>query len=192
MKKNTAIILKTFLHKSSKITLFDKELGKIQAVYSGADIYAGALLEYVAIDKGHIFFLKEVELINAPLAVAREDILFVHHILELVFVVAPDHQRLPDVYELLQWIYETQWSYHSIIIKKLFVLKLFVLLGIYSENFVRRAPQLYQLLAEPIDIIATQALDLEIKQLLDHWLYECAASHPYINQLKTIAFLQKE
>ncbi len=192
MKKNNAIILKTFLGKSSKITLFDQEFGKINAVYAGTDIYAGALLEYIAINKGHIFFLKEVEIINAPLAIAREDILFVHHILELVYLCAPEHQRLPEIFELLQWLYNTQWQYHSMNIKKLFVLKLFLLLGIYSENLVRQAPYLYQLLAEPIDIIATHALDLEIKQLLDHWLYECAASHPYINQLKTIAFLQKE
>ena len=192
MKKNCAIVLKTFFAKSSKITLFDLELGKINAVCNLEHIYAGAVLEYIAVAKGQIFFLQEIELVDAPLELAREDILFVHHLLELVYVCAPEHQPLPEVYHVLQSLYATDWAHDSMIVKKLIVLKLLVLLGIYTEGLVRQAPQLYQLVCAPIDIIARQALDLEIKQLLNHWLYECVAAHPYVNQLKTIAFLQRE
>ena len=93
MEKKTGIILKTFFPKKMKMVLLDEQMGKIEGVPPSDQFACGALLTYYAHQRGKIYFLHRIDLIDMPLTLAKDDILFLHHVLEICYFCAPFGNR---------------------------------------------------------------------------------------------------
>lgn len=187
MKRYTGIVLKKFFSKSRKIALFDKQYGRWECIPNTENICLGAIVQYEK--KNHASaIIADVEHIYLPVMLAQTDILFLHHILELCYYFLPVGISAPEIFHLIEFIYAYQKPLSNKE-KKLFLIKFFTLIGIYPDDSKFQSVPFYQLIAEPIDIIMNQSLDLMNEQFLNQWLLGCVCVHPDVDNFKTMRFL---
>lgn len=189
MEKKTGIILKTFFSKKMKAIVLDQQLGKIEGVPPHDRYTAGAVISYHAHLRGQIYFLHDVELIDMPLALAKEDILFLHHVIELIYFCAPFSQSMPEIYAMAHQLYCTANPSYSNDFKMVYLFKLLVTLGMHPEDPRFQDANYYLLARESIDTILNKSIHLEIKQALHEWVRACVLVHPLIHVFKTVHFL---
>lgn len=189
--KNKAIVLKTYMPHKQKLCLLDDELGKVMAVPNRLDISYGAFIMYHAREKDGLYFMHAIEIIDLPFMLGKEDILFVHHVLELCYFFVPLRERIAGLCQLIVKLYNSEALIKNIQAKKIFLFQFFASLGLYPEQARFQAPYFLQLARASIDNIALYPIDLMIEQELDNWLMSCIALHPCIHNFKTVHFLQQ-
>lgn len=189
MEKNKGIVLKTYVPQKCKLAVLDQELGKIMAVPNRQTIGNGAFINYYVQPRQNMHFIYDIELIDLPMALAKEDLLFVHHILELCYYFMPLNSCSHSIFNQLIFLYTSPVVLSSMLLKKVFLFQLFTKLGLYPEGPQFQTPQFHFLATASIDTIPLQKIDLIIEQELDTWLLNCISLHPCAKNFKTIQFL---
>lgn len=190
MKIGVGIVLKTFFPKKRKIAVLDKEAGMIEYIPDTENICQGALIHYY-ITEGKNSFIRGIENVGMPLALAKQDLLFFHHVLEMCYFFMPVGVSNPDIFALVEFLYTLDSSRLSPSIKKIFMMKLFAMFGVYPEHKRFHTAYYYQLAALPTSTLLEQELDAQAHTDMDEWLQLCVASHPYNEQFKTVHFLDE-
>lgn len=189
MQQRTGIIIKTFFPQKQKIAIFDNRLGKIVAVPPHDRLCLGAVILYVASDRTNIFFMHQVDMIAVPFNLAHDDILFLHHVLELLYYFVPIGSGDEQLFYMIQSLYNTEIWRNTAQCKKMFLCKLFLFLGMQPEEVYVCKKLLYRITALSVDMLFQEFLDLESERALDAWLMHCIRMHPQIDYFKTIHFL---
>ena len=179
---NKGIILKNLYPQKNKLIILDSKLGKIECITTDKlDLSVGLLVHYFLENKKNYYFIKTLDLIDVPYGIVKSDILFFHHVLELCYYFIPygscfDESAL-KIFNFLKKFFCKKNIFYNLFSKKLFLYKLFCLIGITpEENF-------YKLKKNNIDNILEKDLDL--------YLLGCVKIHPSWNSFKTINFLIK-
>lgn len=187
--KKNGIILKTFFPKKMKMVVLDQQLGKIEAVPPSDAYSPGGFICYYTQIRGSIYFLYSVELVDMPLALATQDILFLHHVLEIVYFSSPFATSVPEIFGMICQLYESQITPYSSDYKMVYLFKLLVALGMHPEESRFHDANYYLLARESIDTIINKSIHLDIKQALHEWVRACVLVHPLIHVFKTMHFL---
>ena len=171
--------------------MLDKKLGRIDLFFSVMGRWTvGSLVNYTVTYKKNAHFVDMFHLYAVPLALAHIDLLFFHQVLEIVYFFVPQGMPTYDLFHFLLCLYQDElplWISHAIL-KKIFLCKLLVLIGVYEETNFSRSTFFKQLLALPIDSIDTASLSLTDEKNIDCWLQRSLAAHPAINTFKTMHF----
>jgi hypothetical protein len=193
MEKNKAIVLKSFLPYKQKLCVLDRELGKIMVVPMRQNMSYASLIFYHIREQGNqnsIFFIHDIEVIDMPLLMAQNEILFIHHVLELCYFFMPLNSPAPCIFDLMQSFYTSEKLMQSSILKKVFLFQFFMNIGLFPEDRRFDHPYFHYLATASIDIIDEHIIHLVIEQALDDWLMRCIKMHPSISNFKTVHFLQ--
>jgi hypothetical protein len=185
------IVLKR-LNSPYKIALLDQERGRVDAIVTKAAPCVGSLLHYsIERERGNYIYLSHCTITDLPFLLARHDILFWHHVLELCFYFIPLGYRIDTLFALLEFLYSadgtTLWNIQS---KKLYLFKLLAAIGLYDV-----LPQLVpesrvnQLLLLPLSHIMNEQLDEKSEKVMNEWLRTCIAEHPAMVKFNTVHFL---
>jgi len=191
VEKNKGIVLKTYQPYKCKLSILDMHVGKIMAVPNRDGIGNGACISYQIDEQPHIYFIRDINIIDMPMALAKDDILFVHHILELCYYFIPMGSTNPRIFPLLVKLYESPHIFQDTLLKKIFLFKCFTTLGLYPESKKFQQHSFLQLAATSIDNLTSPLVDLTIEKELDDWLLHCISSHPCIGNFKTVNFLHE-
>lgn len=171
------------------MAVLDEHLGKIEAV-PGCDKYTcGSVISYYVQPKGSIYFLHTITLMDMPLALAREDILFLHHVLEICYFCAPYGSKVEEIFTLILQLYQEHVLPYTINFKIAFLFKLLILLGLHPDDPQFQNPYYYVLARESIDTIVSKSIHLNTKQALHEWVRSCISVHPLVHVFKTVHFL---
>lgn len=189
--RHYGIILHRFFPKKNKIAVLDSVLGRIDGIVRHDGTMLGALMSYEIEHKSSAYFLQNLQIEDLPLALARMDILFVHHLLELCYYFMPVGSCVVGIFELLQVLYMPQVKDFSTQSKKIILFKLLATLGVHASVHVQDTDLFDQLMHMSIDTIGCAALDLKNEKKLDMWLLYCMVEYADIDALKTIQFLVK-
>lgn len=189
MEKNKGIVLKSYQPYTCKVILLDADYGKITAVPHRENMSNGVCISYYLQEQPNIFFMRDIEIIDMPMALAREDIFFVHHILELCYYFIPMGACVPGIFPLLVKLYDSPHVFENVLLKKIFLFQCFTVLGLYPEGKKFQDPFFLYLSTASIDNLADQSVDLVHEKELDNWLLHCISVHPRIEHFKTINFL---
>lgn len=192
MEKQTGIVLKTFFSKKKKMVVLDAQLGKIEGIPPCDKLFPGALISYFAKEREHLYFLQGIELLDVPMGLAKDDILFLHHILEICYYCAPFGNSAPEIFQLVLYLYHHDISPYTADFKLAFLFKLLVLLGMHPDETRFQNPEYYLLARESIDTIMNKAIQLDTKHALHEWVRSCIGTHPLIHAFKTIHFLDSD
>lgn len=189
--RHKGIVLKSWHAKKCKIALLDMRYGRIDtSTYRSIDS-AGLLLSYSLESVRGRLLMTDVMIENSPLYLAQEDILFLHHVLELCCTFIPVGSCTQGIFALLLKLYEPRDYLQARQYKKLFIFKLLALLGIASCHYHMRVHTLYQLHTISIDTFMQESLHLESEKDLDNWLQHTIAEYTNRGQLQTVHFLHK-
>jgi len=157
----------------------------------GTPLLQGALIRYMLAKRGNAYKITHIHLLEVPFALAKSDILFVHHLLELCFFFLPVGGEAFDVFSLLMILYEPADKLINSLGKKIFIFKLLVAFGYYTSHVPLSVSSFYRLVSESIDSIVNSPLRLEIERNMDAWLFSSVGAHPRFKDFKTIHFLTK-
>ena len=192
MKKYIGIILKKYQPKKNTFAILDKDLGKIKGVSGNQNIVLGSLVSYQIKNQRSLYFIQNIEILHIPFETAVNDILFLHHILELCYYFIPYQCPSLEVFALVKYLYFFSHMIKSKENKNAFLFKLFTLLGLYPEELQFRTSYFHDLAIQSIDTIVSKNLHLKSEKEIDNWLRCCIKVHPQFSNLKTVKFLYKK
>lgn len=110
IRKHRGIVLRRYTPRKSKIIVLDRELGKIESIPHVDILCHGAVIEYFPKKMCLLYKLESFQLIVAPLHFARDHIQFLHHVLELTYYFVPLDSRVPEIFDLLLFLYRMKNS----------------------------------------------------------------------------------
>lgn len=190
MQQNIGIVLKKYFPQKVKLSVLDSKLGKIACVPNRVDICVGAFIDYHINCYRGFYFVNTVNILKIPsLFCKMPDLIFFHHVLEICYFFIFEGSPVSEIFELLSFLYFSADTIYNRCSKKIFLCKLFFLLGIYPEDKHFQLLFFNRVASESIDILINETIDLRIERRLDAWLSACLAMHPYVNSFKTIRFL---
>ena len=194
-EKNYGIVLRTHLPEKYKLSVLDNSLGKIDAIPLGKkithQICNGYFIHYWCTQTTSLATLDQIEIQEIPQVHTEQDILFLHHVLEMCHYFLPLHMHAPDVFMLVRRLYTVDYMVLTPLAKKIFLMKLFIALGFYPDDNRLQKAEIHMLAYGPIDNILNKKISLDIEQDLDTWLMLCIKTHPYHDEFKTAHFLDK-
>src|SRR3990167_5743477 len=89
-----------------KIALLDHSAGRVDGIIASPLVRVGSMIEYrVDKHKGTLRYIKYHTIVGVPLSIARVDILFWHHVLELCYYFVPLGSFTQQLFELLEFLY---------------------------------------------------------------------------------------
>jgi hypothetical protein len=190
--KHTGIVLRTFFPEKQKILLFDRTLGKLEAIIlesrAIARITNGAALIYNFHDSLKSHRIVDLEIVESPFAVARLDLLFFHRLLELIHFFVPFGSPSVELFTFITHIYQSHLYEKIIQNQTLYLVRFFIMLGEYPEDDVLHTVDLYRLISLPIEVMLNENVDERSRLILDQFLAKCITHHPQNKQFKTISF----
>lgn len=186
---SVGIILRKNELSPNKIIVLDKIQGKIECISSAHSLSVGALITYNIKKQGTMHFISNSTLIYIPLSLAQADMLFFHHVLELIYYFTQIGNCCQEVFDLLAFLYSTEHTDMTIQSKKFFLLKLLTSMGSTPEISQIRSISTAQMSALDIQQCDTMTISVSDEKELDRWLWCCVWQHPYVNQFKTVHFL---
>ncbi len=189
----TAIVVRQ-LGTPHKIALLDHAAGRVDGIVSSPLVRVGSMIEYVVDrNRGALCYIKWFSVVGMPLSIAKLDILFWHHVLEICYYFVPVGSFTYQLFELLEFLYTVDvgmcWCMRS---KKLYLFKLLVLIGVYTRLPRLPVEQIQHLQALPLHMIANEVIDDQSEKMLDEWLRLCVYEHPAIRKFTTTHFLLSE
>ncbi len=185
---HSGIVLKNI--SSYKSALLDKQRGRIDAIFTKS-LCVGALVNYsVEKERNTFFYLNDITLTDLPFTLARQDLLFWHHVLELCFYFVPVGSYTPGMFELCTFLYTVDnnicWPTQS---KKLYLFKLLTTIGIYPRLPQLSVEKLHYFISLPLSAVIHEIIDKQHEKKLDEWLRVCISDHPSVMQFNTIHYL---
>ncbi len=191
MQTNTGILLRNFSPKKNKLALIDDQLGRVDAAFFSGIYHTGSLLNYRLSGMPGRYLIEQASMIDSPLCLARTDILFLHHILEVCFYFIPIGSCIQGIFNLLQLLYAAESVDWDLTAKQFFLFRLFTQLGMHPAAYRLPASLLEQLHAAAYANEQPQLADAD-KKIIRTWLQHCLMQHPDVAQFNTTHFLNNQ
>lgn len=188
---NTAIIIKKLYPHDNKVALIDQDKGRINAILYKKSIIEGSLIQYSLKTSKMSLLLDDVEYLYTPLEWGKNDLLFFHHILEICYFFIPLYSCVEGIFNFLCFLFQMQDRSLSSDFQKIFLCKLFLILGIYPQtDFLKTtiAKKLFYISLEDMILLKIENKDLT---RIDQWLKQCIMQHHMILNFKTLTFFKR-
>jgi hypothetical protein len=188
---SVGIILRKNELSPHKLVILDKIQGKIECVSTVTALSVGALITYNIRKQACVNFIGDSTLIYLPLSLAQHDMLFFHHVLELIYYFTNVGNCAKEVFDLLAFLYSTEHAAMTTQSKKFFLLKLLTSMGSIPDVSEIRTELINQLTTIAIKQLNQMKINTANEKELDRWLWCCVWQHPYVNEFKTVHFLSE-
>lgn len=188
MQQTYGIVLRTFFPQSHKLRVLDHVQGKIEGIVVSSKAlepltHASLVTYRLEVKSGRTVF-SDIKLYDSPLALARTDIQFLHHVLELVdFFILPE-SGASDIFSYLCHLYQN--NLQNTLQKKIYLARFFVQVGMYHEHELLKDARFIRLLSVPVESMLNMDVDHIILEMLDSFLFQCVHNHPHKDKMKTI------
>lgn len=192
---NFGIILKKSNLKKRTFTIFDNILGKIECLtehkYQDKLISNGTLIEYQVLKWRSLLILKNIEILIVPNTYNYNDLLFLHHILEICLFFIPIHytQNVDKIFNTIKNALITIENKSNILEKFHLLKELFIWLEIHPNEYYFKNSNSIFLISSNIDNNLNADENRKIMSNLKSWLIACLNTHPFAHKINTASFL---
>jgi len=177
----------------NKVALLDKEYGRLDALVLNQHVMTGSIISYRLVTHyNNVYLLRDIVLDDVPFDLARADILFLHHLLELCYHFIPVASSVHDLFDLLLFLYSAEEIWWTRAKKKLFLFRLLMTIGFYSTQLAADKTIVKQLMQVPFDTIVAETYAKEYEEAIGDWLRYCVSEHPHVQKFNTMHFLVRE
>lgn len=204
--KELGFIIKRFIPRKQKISILANSLGKIEVIPSPLSLndrlYPGMLISTTLHPSTtRIYIAHNIEILTTPLNFTNNsNIYWIHSILELCYYFIPLEKPCPEIFNLVYvalFLLDNQkFNSYLNVSRKLFIIKLLVLLGFYPKKPFLQYLNLFE------DLVST-FVDFPIKRiiksleiigkkeiyLINLWIMQCLREHPNFSSFKLSNFL---
>ena len=152
------------------------------------DLCVGACIEYKVRKKSSRVFFDEIDLVAWPTLLTVDTLLLLHQSLEICLYCMPQGSVADGVFEHIMYLYEKCPAIfdNSALFKKIFLCKLFALLGLHPHDTRFRDQFFEHLVSKSFDNLWYQPAIIADEREIDRWLMVCIASHVPLCRLKAM------
>ncbi len=183
--QNHGIVLRYYENRKRAVLITEQDF-RVDVI-TERPVMQGSLISYVQLP----YAIQPLDTLNVPFNLARYDMLFLHHVLEICIYYVPSGSHISSLYTMLLLLYDSTYYTCSTIVKHYFIARLLLLFGYYPEQ-KEFLPLIHHFNYSVIDIRLIEAIDLEHQQLLYRWVKQCFVDHPLIANFNTMHFLTNE
>jgi hypothetical protein len=184
------IVLRSYIPKQYKLIILDNIFGKIVCTYQARSFSYGIMIEYIPLTLHRVYKINTAQIIHAPCNLAKDNLEFFHHILELSYYFIPLDNPVPEIFDLLSILYRIDYKFCSLLFQSAFIGKFFVLLGITPQENADDAFIINTLRYRSLEELVAQLSCTQMSSILKNWIYRCIAEHPRMHYFKTLAWLK--
>ena len=185
---HSGIIIRCALPTKRKTLLLSREVGLHElCIIKNTVFMQGSLIAYTMREQRGTPLLSHAELLAVPERWVGDDILFLHQVLELVMFFVPASSNPQGLFGHMMLLFKelsinpTEWY------KKIFLCRMFSLLGVYPDNAEEYDKLTLSLLSGPLEHMMQAHQRLE-QHTLNAWVQGCVNSHPRRHEFKTYCF----
>jgi len=210
--KELGFILKRFLPAKQKLSILTQNFGKAEIITNPPDksfiLWPGMLISFHASQSiKNMYIANNVEILLSPTENNSCYLHWIHQTLEICYYFLPLQDPCEEVFNHLyhcialpknECLFNNQIS----VIKKIYLLKLLLLMGFYPDKNLISLLSIYEQLTctsididnkqkvESIKIALQRVSSLQIKKI-DNWVLSCINSHPCFKNFKTVCIKNK-
>jgi len=187
MTRSLGIILKRSNPTKPIYSILDFQEGVIVCFITREDICTGAYIEYTLCNQRTWVAANEVELIGVPCISQVADLFLLHRALEICSQCMPTGSSTPGVFEHMCCFYDDAAvrRLRIGIEKKIFLCKLFALLGFYPQEKKFQNHFFHSLTTESLDRLSSFSVSMVQESDMQEWLQSCVAMHAKEQKFKT-------
>lgn len=187
MMRNVGIILKRVNTVGSVYLVLDKNDTVLAFSIIREDICVGACIEYTVSQRRTKFIAEEVELIGFPCVARVADLFLLHKALEVCSCCMPVASSTSGVFEHVCALYDNSLEQllRTALVKKIFLCKLFALLGFYPHEKKFQNQFFHKLATETLDNLYPFSVSMVQEDDIEDWLRACIAMHAQEQKFKT-------
>ncbi len=188
MIRSLGIILKRNNPTKQVFSILDHLEGVMVCSIAREDIYIGASIEYTIRNQRTWLVADEVEMIGMPYVEQYTDLLLLHSVLEICSLCMPAGSLTPGVFEHVQRLYDDSVviRLRTSVVKKIFLCKLFALLGFYPQEKKFQNKFFHSLITESLDNLWAFWVSMVQEKDIEEWLKSCIAMHTQEQKFKTM------
>ena len=181
----TGMIIRSTLPYKNSVIIVSSQLGlREYTIPAKSLLVQGAFIRFTLQERRGKYTLKSSELIALPHLWVMNDILFLHRVLELIVFFVPYGSGIQGLLEHCMLLFEKPEHEDLDWYKKLFICRLFSLLGVCPENAELYNKNFLCLISAPIDIMLNVQRAV-LFDTIDIWMRGCIQSHPRSHEIKT-------
>lgn len=179
----------------SRVHFFDAELGHVVAhrpSWKWAERLAhGALVSYERDLKQDYVRIYGCAVLALPSPWVTNDLLFFHHVLELLAHLQPEHAENKPLFMHLMKLFEPPacGDEHLKLERKKFLCELITLSGCGVYEKPEEYYKIVRLISQPVDIMLRDHTGSALEEIMTRWLLQCVQHHVRAHSLKTIEYL---
>lgn len=191
------VVIRAWLPEKKSCLVFDRLRGVIRGILlqpeSMRHVQHGALISYEISSQissgGERFYLQQVQLCAQPAQWAHQDILFVHHVLELCASFVPPHLSDRAIFEHMLGLYNPLDGHHQdpVLGRLIFLAQFFLIIGWYPDEDTCAINRLISRVSGTMVTVGEQE---SLRSSLVKWLRRCVALHPLAPSFKTVTFFE--
>lgn len=188
MTKHCGIILAHIKSTANLYSILDYSKGVLVGTIKREHLCVGSCIEYTLSADRMWVVLEDVELIALPAVTHVGDLLLFHCVMEICYHCMPVGSFNPGVYELIVCLYDRQImdKFKTALLKKVFLCKLFIILGLYPHEKKFHNSFFHQLASESIDKFCCRSVSMVNEQDVGNWLKACIGAYAQDKRLKTV------
>jgi hypothetical protein len=166
-----------------KYIIFDQWFGKIEGVLRTKKYYnqitRSMLVRYAIQEKGSNYLIDVVDLDDFPDQWVIQDLIFFHHVLELMEHCVPYNQPYENLFNLLYLLYSYLPSDGCVnLFKKWWLCRFFFITGLHPDNYVTFSADFLNLISSPFDTMVNRITSSACYNTeLMRWLKGCRDAH---------------
>ncbi len=192
MQLRRAIVVRVYRPYRQSVVILTAAGEKLLAWYRSPRItrllVPGALIAYEAEEAQGRVELRNVELLLLPRIDVREDLLFLHHVLEIIDAFMAEGSNCSAAFATIMKLYASDVEVQED--KKLFVGRLLACMGVYPPLSLDLLP-LYRMITKPeLESTLRETNSELVQEQLRTWLLGCLSTHPRAHTFVTIDFIR--
>ncbi len=192
MERDRAIVLYCGDYPGFLCTLLDSHHGVVAGRTRGCPLYVGSYLEYTRCTRECRTHFRDVEPVKNPCIETLDDLVVSHIALGVCHECMPEGSTTAGVFEHLEGLYNEKQSAerrYSSFLKKVFLCRLCMLLGLYPHEKKFMAGFFCRLMGERADCGDGDGINAGREGEVDEWLRACVRDHASNHGFKALRMM---
>ncbi len=203
IEKEQGFVIKRFYPHKNKFSILSKMYGRADLIVTQptmcARVWPGMCVSFIPYKRDNGIYTHTVAIEYTPEERSHDELIALHHILELCYFYLPTNNPCPEIYNLISLfitftLYQQTLCAMYPVIQNLWVAKFLSLMGFYEQAPIIKDLTIFDMMI--VDFTHSQNLEFSMSQIkhiniqkINDWIMLCLKTHPLYAHFKTVRLM---